>query len=702
MCKYLTFFFALFSYTLSSQSIFNTELIKEIESSSLYKKLQVMVLVKSDTEINFSQFPGIELQYKAGNMYAITGDIKSIKQLAAKKSIIRIEYVKHKLQVMADTCVVRNRIKNIKLGISPLSQPYDGTGVIIGIIDTGTDFSHPDFKDANGNSRIKFLWDMTKPHAANTPAIFGYGQEWTNTEIDLGQCTHSDVAHFGHGTNTTGIAAGNGLAINHFEGMAPKADIIVVALDFARPGYTIADAIQYIATKAQLLNKPLVINASVGDYMGSHDGTDLESQMINNLIANIPGRALVAAVGNGGSTPFHVGYNVNSIDTNFTWVRNSNLQTEVREYSDTNDIKNVQYSIGVDNGSFTNLGNLPFKSYKYALDTLRSDTIYHNAKRIGIIERIASINSFGVYELEITIRADSLNYLWRIEHTGAGRIDSWNFDYMTSGLPSPVMYPRIWKYKKADTLQSIVSGFQCSDEVIAVGNYVNRNQYQDVNNVTQITSETPGNIASSSSTGPTRDNRVKPDITASGATILTCAATAMLPNLIANSPQVVALGGFHVTAGGTSASSPVVAGMAALYLQKNPTATNQQIKQAIINCAYGDIFTTHILPNYQWGYGKLDGFKAMTCGSSITNINVINNQTRVSVFPNPSTKETTVFFENDEPKKIKLYNAAGQQVFSDECRSASYLLKLNNLPAGLYLLHSEEKNATGKVKIIIL
>ena len=703
MLKYFTIFPLFFlSVVLQSQSVFNTELIREVEYSQPNKKLDVLILIRKGFELPVSKEKDITIHYQLGNIYSVTASIASIKELATQKQVVRIEYVKHDLKLMGDTCVVRNRVKDIKLGTSPLTQPYDGTGVIVGIIDSGTDFNHPDFKDANGNSRIKFLWDMTKPFAVNTPTTFGYGQEWNNTEIDLGQCTHDDLAHFGHGTNSSGIAAGNGLAINHFEGVAPKADLIVVALNFNRFGFVIADAVQYIVSKAQLLNKPLVINASVGDYFGSHDGTDLESHIIDNMISNVPGRALVASAGNAGSVPFHVGYPVVNTDTSFAWIYNTSVYTAVSEYADTLNMKQVQYRVSATNLSLNDLGSTSFKTYNYALNTLKRDTIYHHSDRIGIIESVASINSSGVYELSLNIIADSLGYLWGIEHTGNGRIDSWSFSYVSGGLPTAAEYPRITKCKLADTLQTIVSGFQCSDEVITVGNYVNRNSYKDVNNITQTTTETPGKLSGSSSSGPTRDNRIKPDIVASGSTILTCAVTAMLPNLIANSPQVVAKGGFHVTAGGTSASSPVVAGMVALYLQKNPTATNRQIKEAIINCAYSDVFTSTNLPNYQWGYGKLDGFRAMTCGVVFTGIDFSGADEGMSLFPNPFIQEATITFKNDDHKTIKLYNAAGQLVFLDECEASSYVIRKNNLPSGVYLLQSEEKQVVHRTKIVIL
>ncbi|MDF2448607.1 MAG: peptidase and in kexin sedolisin [Bacteroidota bacterium] len=695
----ILFFFTL---TLTAQSRFNAELLHKIQDANPSETIQVLVLVKPHTEVNFFRIKNSKVHYQYGNIYSVTASVQTIKALAELKHVLRIEYIQHQLKPLGDTCVVRNRIKDIKAGIFPLSQPYDGSGVIIGIIDSGTDFNHPDFKDVNGKSRIKFLWDMSKPLAVNTPTQFGYGQEWNHTEIDMGYCTHNDMVHFGHGTNSSGIAAGNGYSINRYEGMAPKADLIVVAVDFSRPGFTIADAVEYIISKSTLLNKPLVINASVGDYYGSHDGTDLETQVINNMVSNIPGRALVAACGNGGSSKFHVGYNVIATDTNFTWIKTSGNTIRLTEYSDTNLIKNVKYSVGVTNPGFKDRGSMEFKNYSYALDTLMRDTIFHNTNRIGIVESVASINPFGVYELNLTIKADSVNYFWGISHSGTGRIDSWDFNYYTGSLPDASQYPKIIHYKAADTIQSIVSGFQCSDEIIAVGNYINRNRYYDFNNSLQVNNEVAGQLHHTSSTGPTRDNRIKPDITASGATILASSPLAHIINLKTNAPYLVAQGGYHVTAGGTSSSSPVVAGLAALYFQRQPTATNRELKQAIVNCAYQDVYTTNQLPNNKWGCGKLDGFATMTCGEVLSAVSIEDSEKNVILFPNPFTTESTLQFPDTKKRKIKLYNSSGQLVLEDVTTGISYQLKQNNLSPGLYLVHCEENSRTYKIKALIL
>ena len=89
------------------------------------------------------------------------------------------------------------------------------------------------------------------PDSANTPK-FGYGQEWTNTEIDAGTAgLQSAFREFGHGTHVTGVGTGNGRAAGVNKGVAPKSDIIMVAYDFNYNGTEtrIADAVHYLFVK---------------------------------------------------------------------------------------------------------------------------------------------------------------------------------------------------------------------------------------------------------------------------------------------------------------------------------------------------------------------------------------------------------------------------------------------------------------------
>lgn len=643
------------------------------------------------------------VNYYAGTIASIHCDLNILAQLLDLKIILRAEFIQPHVHPLNDTMLKRNRIKPVKQGAAPLAQAYDGTGILLGFIDTGIDFNHGDFKDANGKTRIRFLWDQVPTAGSTVPSPFNYGIEWTETQINANQCTHNDLPNFGHGTHVAGIAAGNGSANNTHEGCASKADIVLVALNFNKSGPITADAVQYILDKATLLGKPCVINASVGDYYGSHDATDLEAQLIANQITNMSGRVMVAAAGNAGNKKYHVKTQPVSGDTNFTWIANATNSLEYWCYADTMQVKNLQFSVGANRSNYSDLGRIGFKNYNYALSGIKTDTLKHNGNRIAVIKSSASINVSGVYELYFLITADTLGLKWRIETKGSGSHHAWNFDFVSNGLPTATQFPNINHYLRADTFYTMVSSYQCSDEIITVANYVNLSTYYDVHDSLRNNGRTVGKIALSSSSGPTRDGRQKPDIAASGESIFSSIPLAMMASQIANSPLTVAQGSLHIRGGGTSASSPVVAGLAALYLQKNPTATNRQVKEAITKCAYSDVFTGTALPNYQWGYGKLDGKAAMLCGENLVSVSVNKKNEGLKYFPNPFEDKVLLNFDQDLQGSIKVFTSEGKLIFEDVIHSSTYELRADKMGAGvkgLLLIHVTGKEAAYAFKLI--
>lgn len=696
--------FSIFLLVIVSTCAFSQMKLNNALKSRMYENLlqgqYFDVLVQGDVQKleENQQALGIKVKYHAGNIACVNLDVNAISKLVATNYVKYIEYIEPRKKPLNDTMVVRNRIKPVKIGASPLPMPYNGNGMIVGIIDSGIDFSHPDFKDSLGNTRIDFIWDQAVATPTVSPMPFNYGQEWTAAQINAGVCTHDDTPYWGHGTGVSGTAAGNGLGNGTHQGCASRARIIVVALDFNKAGPTIPDAVQYIITKATAAGKPFVINASVGDYYGSHDATDAEAKMIEAMITAAPGRAMAAAAGNAGNVKFHTQNMVVPTDTNFTWLQNTSGNLYYWLYADTLNIKNVKYSIGVNRDTtFIDLGNIGFKNYNYGF-TVKTDTIFYGGNRIGRVQSSASINTYGVYELFIKIIPDTMNYLWRIESTGTGKFDAWNFNFVSTNLPSTSLYPKITKYTMPDTLQTIVSSFQCSDELLTVANYANLKQYYDVNNTLQTNPETAGDIVPSSSIGPTRDGRIKPDIAASGNGIFSCIVLSMAPNIIANYPFAVAQGSLHVGVGGTSAASPVVAGLATLYMEAFPSSTNQQVRQKIINCTYSDGFTG-TLPNNQWGYGKLDGLSTFTC--SVLGLNSVSLDDFSDVYPNPFVAQTKLSFKSDVSGEVFIYNALGKLILRDKINSKEYLVEKNKLGAeGIYFVNVVGKDRTYNYKII--
>ena len=109
-----------------------------------------------------------------------------------------------------------------------------GEGVLVVILDRGIDYRHPDFIDENGNTRIAYIYDMLDPTGAGSNP-YGIGTIFTQAQIDAALDNNDpplSTDRYGHGTATTGIAAGNGsgTAGLEFQGVAPKATIISIKI----------------------------------------------------------------------------------------------------------------------------------------------------------------------------------------------------------------------------------------------------------------------------------------------------------------------------------------------------------------------------------------------------------------------------------------------------------------------------------------
>src|SRR5215203_594795 len=167
----------------------------------------------------------------------------------------------------------------IKAGLPSGAPDINGAGVVIGIVDYGCDFVHPNFRNADGNTRLRFLWDQGTGLATQiSPSGFPYGREFTEQalnealdSVDPYQSLAYDPGGASHGTHVMDIAGGNGAA-TQAPGVAPGTDLILVHLssddtpeeeNFGN-SRQLLDAVEYIFEKAQLLHKRAVVNLSLG------------------------------------------------------------------------------------------------------------------------------------------------------------------------------------------------------------------------------------------------------------------------------------------------------------------------------------------------------------------------------------------------------------------------------------------------------
>lgn len=189
-----------------------------------------------------------------------------------------------------------------------------GEGVLIAILDSGINYTHPDFINEDGTSRILYMWDQTVP--GNPPEGFTEGSEYTNFQINdalQNDSPYQIVPEFdsiGHGTAVTGIAAGNGRSSNGQNiGVAPKSSLIIVKLgENGYPSFALTTqlmrAIKYVIDKAKLLNMPLAINISYGTNDGPHNGQSIFETYIDDM-AELWKTSIIVAAGNEGGAGHH-------------------------------------------------------------------------------------------------------------------------------------------------------------------------------------------------------------------------------------------------------------------------------------------------------------------------------------------------------------------------------------------------------------
>lgn len=571
--------------------------------------------------IDLLRAEGIPLKYQSEHFLFINATPKWVNDKTNSGELDDYFFEFAPPSALSDTALVLYHVDDVHNGIGGLSQSYTGKNVIIGIVDQGLDWNHPDFKDSLGKTRVLRYWDHSLNNVGPVPQPYNYGVVWTKEDIDNGFCTSTENTT-AHGTTVAGMASSNGNANGTHIGMAPESNLIIVETDFSLANWTltIADACDYIFKVADSLGMPAVVNLSLGTYLGSHDGDDPASEYIETLLDEASGRIVVSAAGNSGAKgKYHVHDEIDS-DTSFVWFKNNPSTSAALGpnhiyfdlWTDQQDANfNFGYGANLPSGNFNNRGVTAFHN---AISSVNSspvyDTIYNtNGQRIATVETYTEIIN-GNFHLESYFsNIDSLPYYYSFKTFGNGNYDLWSGSWLglndiVNNIPSSQTYPDIINYNLPDSLQTIVSSWNCSEKVISVGNVRNRQGHIDKNGnyYTPSNDNTPvGKRSPNSSRGPNRRNLLKPDISASGDVSLSSSPLWLLNNPVYN--NLIDSGGWHARNGGTSMASPVIAGIAALYLEKCDKANYINFKTDLLSNAYTDAFTGSIANN-SYGFGK--------------------------------------------------------------------------------------------------
>ena len=558
---------------------------------------------------------------KVDNVYILSIPLNQLAGLSNEKNVLRIEAGNGNRIQMDTTAILVNALP-VYSG-QDLPQAYTGKGVVVGIQDIGFDLTHPTFYSTNMKDyRIKALWDQLSKDTIGSTLPVGCDYRDASNLLQIG---HSlDGFTQTHGTHTAGIAAGSGSEGNNivspYRGIAYDADIVLVAnatgnnidlidkKDYYKYTYaTDALGFKYIFDYADSQGKPCVINFSEGGHQDFHGYDQLYYEMLDKMTG--PGHIIVASAGNDADwiNYVHKPKGIPNIESLLWGNRES-------AYFTTKTDKPFVFRMKVAaNTSTAQIVEIPIEQVLACKDSLLIDSIKigNQMYKWRILAYPSSYNSTDViYDIRLESNPN-LGYDIPVSIELASSEATIDLYRIRGFLPPRDQNPML---KMGDNSYSINSP-SSAPSVISVGATAYRRGFLNyLGEWKEYDKGTDGRRTSFSGVGPTIDGRIKPDVMAPGQNIISAYSSYFIMNpKNAGAPLASDVRHFQYNGrtyawnanGGTSMSSPVVAGAIALWLQAYPRLTPQDCLEVFRKtCTQYD--TSLSYPNNWYGYGEIN------------------------------------------------------------------------------------------------
>ena len=506
---------------------------------------------------------GVAFNVVTGNLATAVIPMRSLVAFAEDADVENVD-AGNTVRAMTDLAREYSQVDALHGGLPDFPRSFTGKGVLIGVIDTGFDFMHPAFRDAEGNSRIIHVWDQSGRNG-NTPSM-GYGVVFDTPEL-IRSAAH-DVSRDTHGTHVAAIAASSA---DVYKGMAPESDIVIVATDKSESG--IIDALAYLLDYAEKEKKPMAINLSMGTVIGFKDGTDPIASMIDELLDKSGKKCLMAiAAGNEGH-------------------RNSTIVTEA---TGQGEVINTSFTPPSHMRENIFIGCSTTSAFQVTLSLVGSDGVaFETSISSDVSESVSHENITGEKDYSLVTlspmkdadglqRGVSINLYaplkdgqkWKLSVTGAAG-----------------KYIACCDYGELDngSNASTMAATACGQIPISVGAYVSRDKFTNLQGTERSSDWTVGERYPLSGMGPAFDGRDKPDVLAPGAHIISAinnyAASYNVNREDLAYTEVDALipgrTNYWGAMCGTSMATPVVTGIMALWLQANPRLDFDLVRKLI-------------------------------------------------------------------------------------------------------------------------
>jgi len=667
------------------------------------KVVRVAVLVDKNFSVSQLADAGWRLISRIGDVVTLEGRERSVPYLTAIDGILSVDK-RVNIRPCMDSVRNETHINEVHGTVTnSLATHYTGKGVIFGIMDIEFDTHEPAFLDSLGKTRFIAIWDQAKTYSrANR---FGYGMIKMGQELNQDSLFGSDSTEY-HGTHMASLGAGSDRKTPYW-GAAPDAKI--VAVKYGNSISNLINGLQWIDSLADSLHMPCVINMSIGIQEGPHDGTSLMDRCIDSLVK--AGHIIVGAAGNDGNTKVHISFPLGARGSRGTWIEpvDNSQYSYIDMWGDSGKVFfDTIYVLDVSNSSFKksgvsfstinnityNPGILLWPNTKTGPDTL----LFYIT-----IDSLASINSKPHMNMMTYSSNPNLRIGHKVYSVTAQTIHAWNF------AKANLLGLGITGFYDGDSISSIDEVGGTSKRLITAGGYDSKVTCLRWDKSVFGAGDTNlYHYLEYTSLGPTIDGRVKPDISAPGREVTGAVTRWVVDNakLVAVWPDTTTKYGRYAFLGGTSVSSPIVAGIIALMLEANPQLTPENAKQLLQQTAIRDTFTGKILPDNRWGAGKVNALGAMN--ALLTPTSLQRTEKYLAVSPAPKIKlyganRLRIFWPADAADNagtVELYDLAGKRLFASTVKGDRFVTLPQHLGAGCMIVRVVWKQGVVTQQII--
>lgn len=690
------------------------------KSLGLNKLNQVEVIMRYDSEEALEQIKanGGEILSLVGTRTAIVSvDPAKAEAVAASRGVTGAR-LSRQMKRTNDKSRVFSNIEAAQ-NYNASNGGFKGKGVVIGLFDTGIDPNHINFRDADGNNRVKKVFEYSDSYSI--PDVYENADQLSTFTTDTRQESH--------GTHVLGIMGGSFFdsktaGAPDYRGIAPEADFAVAC----GPGYDaqILNGIEQIAKYAKEQGKPCVINLSFGDNVGPHDGSDEFTEAINDVAEKYDAVICLSAG--------------NERDEAIAIVKQL---TEADPYVKTLTLKGSSEVEGLQTFGDIEIWGEDSTPFEVSLDIIsksKPNTVEYSfpipTKKAGYVAQGTAINDY-INTGRATVTSSGTKFQTYYSESfmgGMAGVDAYNKRYTAQigmylvpasesygnkyfvrltvkGQPGKKIFvycdgtymnfgnkniPGLDVPDGAGTNSNMASG----KHTLAVGSYVSANRPGS-----GYESGTIGDISYFSSYGDTPDGRTMPDICAPGQVIISSRNSylATSGNAVIYYPleynykdPTTRKSYYWTSCAGTSQSSPHAAGIIALWRQANPQLTYTELQQIARETAAAPKFNS-----VGWGAGKIDalaGLKAILGESSVYDIMETAPE---SIIIENEGNIFSIYAPGQTSLKASVYSLQGMEVKAGAADGDALTLDASALPAGIYVMKVNGSHTARSLKFTV-